>query len=159
MGGTLESGPAYYFRDWPNPSVPRVSAGVYTIWQVQLFLYVGMAGRSLSAEDIIRHRNSSSKAIGLFNRLDMHALGRRSGDQFCVYVSDRLVLPQLSPAEINSIASGKLRLDKLVRKYIHDYLSYRFVETPDSKSACHLEAVIRKGIFTAGAPLLNPVRG
>jgi hypothetical protein len=157
MSGKLESGPVYYFRDWPNPLVPQISAGVYTIWQESLFLYVGMAGRSLSAEDIIRHGNKPSKAIGLSSRLDMHATGRRSGDQFCVYVSDRLVLPKLSSEEIDEIAAGKLRFDKLVQKYIHEHLSYRFVETPDSKSAYHLEAVIRKGVFIAGMPLLNPV--
>jgi hypothetical protein len=157
MSGELESGPVYYFRDWPNPLVPQISAGVYTIWQEDSFIYVGMAGRSLSAEDITKHRNNPSKAIGLFSRLNMHALGRRSGDQFCVYVSDRLVLPRLSPAEISSIAAGKLRLDNLVKKYIYEYLSYRFVETPDSKSAYHLEAIIRKGVFNVGTPLLNPV--
>ena len=30
---SLESGPTYRFADWPNQSVPKVSAGVYTIWE------------------------------------------------------------------------------------------------------------------------------
>jgi hypothetical protein len=32
---SLESGPTYRFADWPNESVPKVSAGVYTILRLQ----------------------------------------------------------------------------------------------------------------------------
>ena len=28
----LETGPAYLFREWPNFDVPKIAAGVYTVW-------------------------------------------------------------------------------------------------------------------------------
>src|SRR5215471_5620178 len=49
--------------------------------------------------------------FGLYTRLHSHASGRRSGDQFCVYVADRLVLPSLSQEEIASIASARHQMD------------------------------------------------
>jgi hypothetical protein len=39
---TLEIGPCHRFSDWPDPSVPKVAAGVYTIWDHDRFIYVGM---------------------------------------------------------------------------------------------------------------------
>ena len=36
------------------------------------------------------------KAKGLWTRLNSHAIGRSSGDQFCVYACDRFVVPHLS---------------------------------------------------------------
>lgn len=68
---SLVEGPVYLSRDWPNPAVPKVAAGVYTIWQGSELIYAG-----------------------LYSRLSSHWAGRRSGDQFCVYVADRLVLLQ-----------------------------------------------------------------
>jgi hypothetical protein len=29
----LETGPSHRFSDWPNPSVPKVAAGVYSVWE------------------------------------------------------------------------------------------------------------------------------
>jgi hypothetical protein len=46
----LERGQVHSFRDWPNRAVPQLAAGVYTIWQQDELIYVGMAGRSLTAE-------------------------------------------------------------------------------------------------------------
>jgi hypothetical protein len=48
----LEEGARHRFSDWPNQAVPKVAAGVYTIWDHDRFIYVGMAGRGLAAEDI-----------------------------------------------------------------------------------------------------------
>lgn len=62
----LESGPVYYFRDWPNNNVPNVAAGVYTIWAKEQLIYVGMSGRSLTAKDILDQRRVSPRAVGLF---------------------------------------------------------------------------------------------
>ena len=42
-------------------------------------------------------------------RLASHASGRRSGDQFLIYVCDRLVLPRLGN-RIGEIAGGALSL-------------------------------------------------
>jgi len=151
----LEQGPVYHFQDWPNPAVPLVAAGVYTVWRGATLVYVGMAGRSLKATDIERQRSEGGKRTGLFSRLSSHVSGRRSGDQFCVYVCDRLVMPTLTLDQIASIAAGELSLDKLVRLYIHQHLSYRFTETPDSKTAFRIEDSIRRGVLAAGKPLLN----
>ena len=69
----------YRFADWPNSKVPTVAAGVYTIWDETLFLYVGMSGRGLSAEKLEELRGKGEKK-GLIERLGAHASGRRSGD-------------------------------------------------------------------------------
>lgn len=115
-----------------------------------------MSGRSLSAEKIEFHRGNNSKPKGLFTRLNSHSSGRRSGDQFCVYVADRLVLPSLFQHEIIKIAAAQLSFDSLIREYIHKNLSYRFVETPNDEMAYSLEKTIRSGILKSGKPFLNP---
>ena len=79
------------FSDWPDLDIPAVSAGVYAIWNDSQLLYCGMSGREL--ESAIA---SGKKKYGLINRLNSHASGRLSGDQFCVYVANRLVIPCLT---------------------------------------------------------------
>jgi hypothetical protein len=95
--------------------------------------------------------------MGLFTRLRSHADGRRSGDQFCVYVSDRLVLGDLSQAQTAEIATGTVSLDRLIRTFIHDHLTYRFVVLNTGGQARALETLIRSGALQAGPPLLNPL--
>jgi hypothetical protein len=155
---SLEESPPHRFSDWPNPQVPQVAAGVYTIWQNDRLIYVGMSGRSLTSEHITTHRAEGARGKGLFSRLSSHASGRRSGDQFCFYVADRLVLPHLTAEQIAEIGAGRLAFDGLVRRYIHEELSYRFVEAPDGQTARAWEAAIRVGGLKAGAPLLNPLQ-
>lgn len=150
----LAGSPPYSFADWPNPSVPTFGAGVYTIWHTDgRFIYVGMSGRGMTAET--KRRNTPQ---GIYTRLQSHASGRRSGDQFCVYVADRLVLPTISEADISAIASGRHQMDAFVRRYIHENLSYRFVMLPDGAAAYTLETVIKSGGWEHGRPLLNPGR-
>lgn len=152
----LEDGSAYPFSEWPHESVPRIAAGVYTIWEGTSLIYVGMAGRGLSAEDIAAP-DEPRKAKGLWSRLNSHASGRRSGDQFCVYVCDRFVVPRLLPDEQAEAAAGTLSLDALTRRYIHDHFSYRYVETADGSKALALEREIQAGALRAGKPFLNPL--
>jgi hypothetical protein len=148
----LSSGPAYSFADWPNLAVSTFGAGVYTIWHNDgRFIYVGMSGRGITAETI--RRNAPQ---GLYTRLKSHASGRRSGDQFCVYVADRLVLPNLTQKEIADIASGRHQMDAFVRRYIHENFSYRFVMLPDAAAAYVIETAIKSGEWEHGRPLLNP---
>ena len=149
----LAAGPAYRFSEWPKPNkVPTFGAGVYTIWHHDgRFIYVGMSGRGMTADTV--HRG---KPLGIYTRLKSHASGRRSGDQFCVYVADRLVLPTLSQENITAIASGRHQMDAFVHQYIHENLSYRFVIPPDGKAARALEAAIKGGKWEPGKPLLNP---
>ena len=152
----LQSGPLYHFSDWPNEAIPQVAAGVYTIWRGAELMYVGMSGRALTAAHIDRYRNEGLKGKGLYSRLASHAAGRRSGDQFCVYVSDRLVLPTLSASQIQRVASAELSLDRLTREYIHENLAYRAVEASCGADAHILEHRIRVGDWVAGKPFLNP---
>jgi hypothetical protein len=150
----LAQNEAYSFAKWPNSAVPTFGAGVYTVWHRDgRFIYVGMSGRGISTDT--PRRNSPQ---GLHTRLNSHASGRRSGDQFCVYVADRLVLPTLSREDIAAIASGHRQMDAFVRRYIHENLSYRFVILPDGAEAYAVEAAIKSGGWPYGRPLLNPGR-
>jgi hypothetical protein len=150
----LVHGPLTRFADWPSTDVPRVAAGVYTIWHGSEFLYVGMAGRALTKE-ALRARN---KDTGLWVRLNSHASGRRSGDQFCVYVCDRLVLPTLSRDDILGVSQGSRSLDDATQAFIRARLSFRWACTADGAAAQSLEAVFRRGETAVGFPYLNPQR-
>jgi hypothetical protein len=83
------------FSDWPNESVPKIAAGVYSIWDSGRLIYVGMAGRGPAAKDVSAP-DEPLKAKGLSTRMNSDWSGRRSGDQFCVYVRDRFIVPILS---------------------------------------------------------------
>ena len=111
----LSEGPLYRFANWPNPKVPMVAAGVYTVWNAGRFLYVGMSGRGWSADHIDRLRQSGQKK-GLIRRIASHANGRRAGDQFCSYVGDRLVVPDLTTAHLKNIGTAELSLDAVTRR-------------------------------------------
>ena len=153
----LETGEIYRFRDWPVSAVPRYAAGVYTVWdEEERFIYVGMAGRGADASTIIRWSKEGLPPKGLWQRLNAHASGRRSGDQFCIYVADRLVLPRLTPAQLIGISEGTERFDSLVRRYIREHLGFRFRRTEDGAGALESERKIRVGALRAGAPSLNP---
>ena len=144
----LTAGSVNWFADWPTGDVPKSGAIVYSIWNREsCFIYVGMSGRNTTG-------GPSSK--GPYGRLASHASGRRSGDQFCVYVCDRLVLPTVHN-RIPEIAAGDLSLDEVVREYIRTNLGFRWVPLPDARSAIELERQIQRGEFDTGRPLLNPV--
>ncbi len=133
----LEHGELYYFGHWPIRAVPS-APGVYTIWsRAGQFLYVGIAPKA-----------------GLFSRLGSHANGRRGGDQFNVYVADRLVLQRLTPEQVADISAGTLRFDELIKNYTRSYLGFRFSSSTD---ADNVEPMIRAGRWPYGKkPLLNP---
>jgi hypothetical protein len=147
----LATGALYRFSDWPNADVPTVAYGVYTVWLPEdALLYVGMSGRQAMAEP------APVKAWGLWTRLNSHASGYRSGDKFCIYVSDRLVIPRLSKAQLEEVGKGELSLDMLTRRFIRESLSYRFAVVADSVSAFRVERAVQSGALEAGKPLLNP---
>lgn len=149
---TLTTGPLHSFREALDETLPLACIGVYTIWRGTEFVYVGIAGRNLDLG--AQHK----RMRGVRDRLDSHRSGRRSGDQFAVYVCDRLVLPTLSREQIQQIAAGELSLDALTRVYIHENLSYRFAAAESYKEAMNIETTFARGETEVGPPQLNPGR-
>jgi hypothetical protein len=147
----LESAPVHHFADWELVKVPGGPPGVYTIWRGEEFIYVGISYRD--ARD-----TKNPQARGLAGRLNSHASGRRSGDQFCIYICDRYLLPTLTPEQITQVGDGKLSLDALTRQYIRERLSYRYVLTATGDEAREVERRIqRNGLPLHGTPALNGV--
>jgi hypothetical protein len=127
--------------------IPGSGAGVYTIWDDDGGLIcTGLAGR-----------NPVGKALA--SRLRSHASGRRSGDQFCVYVADHYVLPELSREQIEAIRDSRLSMDTLVREKIHTAFGFRFVVVDDYATAMQVEKAVKGGRLRTGRPRLNPSRG
>jgi hypothetical protein len=154
----LDNGPLFRFADWPNEHVPRRAAGVYTIWRANQFVYVGMSGRGAQREDFVSSPDDTARqAKGLWTRLNSHASGRRSGDQFNVYVCDRFVVPILTMGQQHEIGAGRLLLDRLTKQFIHDELTYRYALLPDGAQALSIERQVRAGSLEVGRPFLNPL--
>lgn len=132
--------------------VPAVAAGVYAVWDQDRLVYCGMSGREFE-----RAVAASRSRYGLVTRLSSHASGRLSGDQFCVYVANRLVIPSLTPEQLPRFASGELSLDQLTKAFIHDRLEYQFASVKSSKEAHALERHCRAGLIFGAKPVLNPL--
>jgi hypothetical protein len=146
---SLFAGSMHWFADWPDGNVPRAGAIIYTIWdRAGRFLYVGMSGRGFAPG------TKSKGGKGPWGRLNSHASGRRSGDQFCIYVCDRLVLPRLAN-RLRDIADGTLSLDNETRAYIRAELGYRWVACQSGAEALAVERAIQLGGGSVGVPLLN----
>ena len=141
----------YKFCDWPNSDIPPVAAGVYAIWEGHSLIYCGMSGRQFESR-----ATSKGGRFGLVTRLSSHASGRLSGDQFCVYVANRFVIPLLEHSQLPRFASGEISLDALTRTYIHDRLEYQFATVTTSSDAYSLERRCRQGQTFGTKPLLNP---
>ena len=86
----LNQQPVHRFADWPNKDVPKGKPGVYLIYHEDRWIYIGMSFKNLQS------------------RLSQHASGRRSGDQFCVYVGDRLVMPKLGIDQMKGVFLGSI---------------------------------------------------
>lgn len=154
----LLNGPLYRFADWPNSVVPNARIGVYTVWRDDQLLYVGMAGREIGSPGETVSEQASGRMTGLRSRLSSHASGRRSGDQFCVYVFDRMVLPTLSQPQIEDAGRGLLSLDGLTRQLIRQSLTYTFTLLGDATAARTVERQIQREGLANQPPLLNPIR-
>jgi hypothetical protein len=140
------------FADWPNREIPQVAAGVYAIWRDSgEFIYVGMSGKGIETVDPSRNR------FGLYTRLNSHASGRLSGDQFCVYVANRLVIPELTEDQRSRFASGELNLDGLTRAYVREHFHYSYALVGTAAEAFTLERDAQRGLVFEGKPLLNPL--
>ena len=141
----------FIFSDWPNPEVPLVAAGIYAIWSGEILVYCGMSGRQF--DPVLA---GAKKKHGLYTRLASHASGRLSGDQFCVYVANRFVIPSVTPEMLSRFENGSLRLDELTKRYIHDKFDYQFTCVQDGPAAFKLEAECRSGLIFGVKPYLNP---
>jgi hypothetical protein len=141
------------FASWSPRMVPAVAAGVYAIWHDDTLIYCGMSGRGFDPVKI-----AGKSRYGLVTRLDSHASGRLSGDQFCVYVANRLVIPSLRPEQLPLFIDGELSLDSLTKEYIHEHLAFQFAITETGVDAFALEADCRRGKVFGVRPLLNPLQ-
>jgi hypothetical protein len=153
----LQYGKLFKFSDWPTDEVPRRAAGVYTVWREDEFIYVGMSGRGAHREDFVADADARAKPLGLWTRLNSHASGRRSGDQFNVYICDRFIVPNIESQEQQLIGRGKLMLDQMTRAFIREHLGFRFVVCQDGGQALALEGQVRGGSLPAGRSYLNPL--
>jgi hypothetical protein len=150
----LNAGTLYPFSAWPVQEVPS-SAGVYSIWRGEEFLYVGAAsGPGYRAG---QPPAPSSDIKGLRAQLRGHWLGLRSGDPFCIYVCDRMVLPQLKGHDRAALSAGGKSLDELTKNFIQANLSFRFAPAINSAEALRVQRLLlRHGLPGRGRPVLNP---
>lgn len=144
--------PRFPFAAWPNPSVPAVAAGVYGIWKDGELIYCGMSGREIDSKG-----KAAPKKYGWVTRLNSHASGRLSGDQFCVYMANRFVIPSLKAEELPLFASGLLTLDARTKTFIHDHLDDAYALVDTSADAYELERAARRGEVFDVKPYLNPL--
>ena len=112
--------------------------------------------RTWSRSDIAAKRNQGRRK-GLWERLNSHASGRRSGDQFCVYICDRFVVPDLTNNELSAVGDGSISLDQFTKSFIREELSFRFIEVEDGEAAYNLERQVKAGSLAIGKPMLNPL--
>ena len=131
------------FSDWPNSEVPSVAAGVYVVWDGDKLIYCGMSGRELE-----KVAATGKVKFGLITRLASHASERLSGDQFCVYVANRLIIPSLKLEQLAKFATGELNLDSLTKAYINERLEYRFASVQSSAEAYRLKSNVVKVLFS-----------
>ena len=133
------------FSENPRKLIPKNGSIIYSVWDDnEQFIYIGISGLQKSLEK----RNPLSRMIS-------HASGVRSGDQFCVYIHDFFVIPNLLKEKDYKPERGSL--DKLTKQYIHANLSYRFISfnSKDSDTIVRrLENEIKSGSLGL-KPFLN----
>jgi hypothetical protein len=144
--------PRYGYHQWGQvlPTIPTVAAGVYAAWERDRLIYVGMSGRQLE-------HNVHKTRYGLVTRLESHWSGRLSGDQFCVYVANRLVIPDLLVDQLSAFRDGRVTLDVLTRTYIRERVDFQHVVVASSAEAHELEMRGRSGALFGCVPQLNPL--
>ena len=127
--------------------IPAYGSIIYTVWDKnEKFIYVGIGGLGRSPDIPLNKRNRRS-------RINQH----RSGDQFCIYVHDYYIIPNL---DLKAYSFEKGALDKLTRDFIQSELFYRFqaFQTEGGrKLVMEIEDVIKRGVFDFPPPLLNGI--
>ena len=130
------------FNDDHKDFIPDYGSMIYTVWDKDgKFIYVGICG--LEGKKNPR------------GRIAQHRSGRRSSDQFCTYIQDFYVLPEM--LENASYEPKKKSLDDMTRDYIRNKLFYRFVIIEDisRRKVISMEDEIRGGVFGFPPPVLN----
>jgi len=126
--------------------VPEFGSILYAVFlDKKEFIYIGIGGL---AGANVRSRDPRS-------RIRQHTQGRRSGDQFCIYIQDFYVIPDLIRSDYTP---RKGHLDELVRNFIQSRLSFRFVvfQTEDSDQIVRrLEREIQSGRHQRQLPAIN----
>ncbi len=118
---------------------------------------LGMSSRGLSAAEIEAKTLSGQRKRALYSRLESHASGRRSGDQFCLYVYDYYIVPELSKDELEQIRHGAISLDQRTKQFIRSQLIYRFVAVAAGDVALRIETYIKREGLRGSKPRLNPM--
>ena len=130
------------FAEDPRKHIPIKGSIIYTVWdEADTFIYVGISGLQKSVEK----RNPQSRMVS-------HASGRRSGDQFCVYIHDYFVIPEL--IKNGRFEAGRGVLDKLTKNYIQSNLKYRFLAFKSDDSDVIVRSLERR--IQAGACGVKP---
>ena len=129
--------------------IPSWGSIIYTVFLDSTeYIYVGIGGLAgKTAQD----RNPRS-------RIMQHSQGRRSGDQFCIYIQDFYVIPELIGSKYTP---KKGYLDLLTKQFIQSRLTYRYlvVQTEDSNQVVRqLERELQRDQYGYGVPLLNGTR-
>ena len=129
--------------------IPAYGSIIYTVWDKnEKIIYVGIGGLGRSPDIPLNKRNPRS-------RINQHRSGRRSGDQFCIYVHDYYIVPSL---DIKTYQFRRGYLDQLTRDFIQRELFYRFkvFQTEDgNKFVRKIEKRVKEGVFDFPPPLLN----
>jgi len=134
--------PPISFNDDHKRFIPEYGSMIYTVWDKdEKFIYAGISG--LGGKKNPR------------GRIVQHRSGWRSSDQFCTYIQDFYVLPEM--LETGSYKPKKKSLDDMTRDYIRNRLFYRFVviEEIGRSEIISIEDEIRKGVFGFSPPVLN----
>ena len=129
--------------------IPEYGSILYTVFlDKSEFIYVGIGGLSGKT---VHERNPRSRII-------QHIQGRRSGDQFCIYIQDFYVIPTIIGKPYQP---KKGYLDTLTKEFIQSRLSYKFlvVQTENSdKVVRSLEKEIQINKYGYGHPTLNGIK-
>ena len=141
----------FKFKNWPQKNFPAVAAGIYLIWDGQTLLYVSTAGKELD-----KALRSGKNKFGLITRLNSHASGRATGDQFCSLLSNRIVIPSLKSSELIKFREGSITLDQMTKKYIRTNIEYQYLLVENFQDAIDLEGYCRSGTIFGTKPLFNP---
>ena len=142
----------YKFKNWPQKNFPTVAAGIYLIWDGQTLLYVSTAGK-----DLDKALRLGKNKFGLITRLNSHATGRAAGDQFCSFLSNRIVIPSLKSSELNKFREGSITLDQMTKKYIRTNVEYQYLLVENFQDALDLEEHCKRGAIFGQKPLFNPL--